>query len=89
MSAFGGKADIAQTFEAEDDRSLKNTVEIGCIAYEQHCGKPRGWGGGWNTWNWMPTRLDDTRWKMRTLPIWKVRQAGGARIVVKARKNDG
>jgi hypothetical protein len=24
---------------------------------------------------WMPTRSDDTGWKMRTVPIWKVRQA--------------
>jgi hypothetical protein len=24
---------------------------------------------------WMPTRLHGTGWKLRTLPIWKVRQA--------------
>jgi hypothetical protein len=52
------------------------------------------WEATWLGWwlehlEWMPTRLDDTGWKMRTLPIWKVRQAGGARTVVKARKNDG
>jgi len=25
---------------------------------------------------WMPTRLPDTRWKLRALPMGKVRQAG-------------
>ena len=43
-----------------------------------------GWGGGWYKWwlgwwlehlEWMPTWLDETGWKMRTLPIWMVRQA--------------
>ena len=33
------------------------------------------WQGGWNTLEWMPTRLDGAGWKMRALSIRTVRQA--------------
>jgi len=38
-----------------------------------------GWGGGGDTWN-MPTRLDETRWKMRALPMGMVRHAARGKL---------
>jgi hypothetical protein len=47
----------------------------------EHLGWRLGWRLGWwlGWWlehlEWMPTRLDETRWKMRALPMGMVRQA--------------
>ena len=48
----------------------------GCVHRPTPIRRPlwNSWGGGGDTWN-MPTRLDETRWKMRALPMGMVRHA--------------